>query len=74
MFNSRVWYKYHESDSPIGRRINVIVNSTLFWEDARIVVNIMKSVSKVLRLVDRDKKPIMGFLYETNVFNERCRK
>ena len=65
MFNSQVWYKYHESDTPIGRRIDSIINSQSFKEDAWKVVSIMKSVWKVLRLIDGDKKPTMGFLYET---------
>ena len=64
MFNSQMWYKYHESDTPIGRRINAIINSQSFWKDVRKIVSIMKSISRVLRLVDGDKKPTIGFLYE----------
>ena len=52
MFNSPQWYKYHESESPIGRRVNSIINNVHFLENCRKVVNIMKLISKVLRLVD----------------------
>ncbi len=46
MFNSQVWYKYHESDTPIGRKINSIINSQTFWEDAQKIVSIMKPFQK----------------------------
>ena len=65
IFNSQVWYKYHESDTPIGRRINSIINSESFWKDVRKIVSIMKPISKILRLMDSDKKPTIDFLYKT---------
>lgn len=64
MFNSQQWYRYHKSKNLIGRRVNSIINNVHFLEDCRKVVDGMKSVSKVLRLVDGDNKPTMGFLYE----------
>ena len=64
MFNSQVWYKYHESNNTIDRRINAIVNTTSFWKDARKVVNNTKPILKVLCLIDGDKKLTMDFLYK----------
>ena len=63
MLNSQQWYKYHKSVNPTNRRVNSLINSVHFLEDCRNVVNIMKPVSKVLRLVDGDKKPTISFLH-----------
>ena len=40
------------------------MNNIHFLEDCRNVINIMKPISKIFRLVDGDKKPTIGFLYE----------
>ena len=58
MFNLQKCYNTM-SEGPIGRRVNSIINSVNFLEDAQKVVNIMKPVSKALRSVDGDKKPTM---------------
>lgn len=36
----------------------------MFWNNANEVLKIMEPLLKVLRLVDGDEKPTMGFIYE----------
>jgi hypothetical protein len=64
MFNSEVWYRHQDSDTEWGRRVTAIINSNHFWENAKTVVKVMEPIVKVLRLVDGEKRPTMGYLYE----------
>jgi hypothetical protein len=74
MFNSEMWYNHRESDSQLGTKITETINDPHFWEDVRKSVTLMKPVTKVLRLVDGDKRPTMGFIYEAmNIMKEAVR-
>lgn len=65
LFTSSQWYNYRESNTPTGQLIESIVCNHSFWDRCRMVVNILEPVVRVLRMVDGDKKPTMGYIYES---------
>lgn len=65
LFTSSQWYDYRESNSVAGRLVESIVCNHTFWDRCRTIVNILKSMVMVLRMVDGNKKPIMGYIYES---------
>ncbi|KAK9133127.1 hypothetical protein Scep_012655 [Stephania cephalantha] len=64
MFASREWKNYEHNRTTQARQIEDLVASSKFWDDARRIAQSTEPISKVLRLVDGDKKPIIGSLYE----------
>ncbi len=82
ILNKKVWFKaivYFIPDGIIigrvtlrrGRLIESIVCNHSFRDRCRMVVNILEPVVRVLRMVDGDKKPTMGYIYESIEVNER---
>lgn len=65
LFTSSQWSNYRESDSSTGRLVESIACNHSFWDRCRMVVNILELVVRVLRMVDGDKKPTMGYIYES---------
>lgn len=64
MFNSSEWKSLKLAKTPEGILVEKAVMDKKFWKD---VVNCMRAafpLIRVLRLVDSDEKPAMGFIYE----------
>ncbi|XP_028126818.1 uncharacterized protein LOC114323418 [Camellia sinensis] len=47
-----------------GKNAIDIILDKLFWKDCFIIVKIVKPLMRLLRIVDGDEKPSMGYVYE----------
>lgn len=63
MFTSEEWTKCKWSRSVKGQVASAIVLSIPFWNSVTLCLNVFAPLVKVLRLVDGDRKPSMGFLH-----------
>lgn len=57
------WDQLNEVKSKKGKDATATMLSPTFWKDVKACLNIFEPLFKVLRLVDGDVKPSMGFLY-----------
>ncbi|XP_058771877.1 uncharacterized protein LOC131645218 [Vicia villosa] len=66
MFNSEEFRKtkYDKEKKGPGHEARKIVMSRDFWSKANDILKVFEPIVKVLRLVDGDEKPTMGFIYE----------
>ena len=63
MVSSLDWDE-HRRSGPVKRRaVKQIIYSDMFWRDAQQLMKICTSFFKLTRMVDRDKKPLIGFVY-----------
>jgi hypothetical protein len=67
MFTSQEWSDLKVSDEAKGRKATAIVIQVSFWDDIVHVLKAMGPLIKVLRLVDNEKNPAMGFVYQAMV-------
>ncbi|XP_057740532.1 uncharacterized protein LOC130957705 [Arachis stenosperma] len=59
------YFTSHElSKSVNGKMISSIILDSKFWEDCLTTVMIVGPLIKLLRLVDADEKPSLGYVYE----------
>ncbi|XP_061339274.1 uncharacterized protein LOC133285964 [Gastrolobium bilobum] len=65
MFTSDEWSKSKTAKDPKGKRATDIVLSTSFWNDVVFCLKAMGPLVGVLRMVDNEKMPAMGYIYET---------
>ena len=64
MFTSIQWRSCRFSKIEEGKRIQSYVLDNKFWDDVTTCIKAAYPLIKVLRLVDSDEKPAMGFIYE----------
>ncbi|XP_058756074.1 uncharacterized protein LOC131629298 [Vicia villosa] len=66
MFSSEEFRKtkYGKEKKGPGYEARKIVMSRDFWSKANDILKVFEPIVKVLRLVDSDEKPTMGFIYE----------
>ena len=64
MFNSDEWKACKDSRDRKGKLAAKIVLMFSFWNDVVYTLKAMGPLVKVLRLVDNEKKPAMGYIYE----------
>ncbi|XP_028057107.1 uncharacterized protein LOC114261099 [Camellia sinensis] len=66
MFNSDEWKNSRYGKAKSGQPYNVkkIILGKEFWQKAKKLCKVHKPLVRVLRLVDGDEKPTMGFIYE----------
>ncbi|KAM3410492.1 hypothetical protein ACQJBY_002604 [Aegilops geniculata] len=57
------WDKLREVKSKKGKVATATMMSMAFWKDLKLCLNVFETLVKVLRLVDGDVKPSMGFVY-----------
>lgn len=57
------WDKLREVKSKKGKVATATMMSMAFWKDLKLCLNVFEPLVKVLRLVDGDVKPSMGFVY-----------
>ena len=60
--NSR-WDSLKDVKSKKGKEATATILSPAFWKDVKLMLAVFEPLVKVLRLVDGDVKPSMGFLY-----------
>ncbi|XP_019094719.1 PREDICTED: uncharacterized protein LOC104757728 [Camelina sativa] len=63
MFVSDEWDRCNESKYVKGRSSYYTCLSPAFWNGVERVVKVLEPLVKVLRMVDGEKKPSMGFVY-----------
>ncbi|KAH7666003.1 Ribonuclease H-like protein [Dioscorea alata] len=63
MFASSDWDKCKHSQSTKGRATYSTIMNVGFWNGVGLCLKVFAPLVRVLRLVDGDKKPSMGFLY-----------
>ncbi|XP_058183421.1 uncharacterized protein LOC131301254 [Rhododendron vialii] len=63
MFSSDAWDKSKWAKSPKGKTAFATVMSTAFWNGVTLCLKVFGPLVMVLRLVDGDRKPSMGFVY-----------
>nr|XP_043625480.1 uncharacterized protein LOC122596902 [Erigeron canadensis] len=64
MFADERWTKSKLSKETKWKRANGIVFTPTFWNNITFSIKVMSPIVKVLRLVDNEKKPAMGYIYE----------
>ncbi|MFQ6633868.1 hypothetical protein Gotur_010275 [Gossypium turneri] len=66
MFNSNEFKesKWGQQKSGPAYEVKKVVLGKFFWKKANDIIKVYEPLVKVLRLVDGDKKPTMGFIYE----------
>ena len=64
MFTSDEWLKSKAAKEPKGKQATDVVLMPSFWNDVVYALKAIGPLVSVLRLVDNEKKPTMGFIYE----------
>ncbi|XP_055961848.1 uncharacterized protein LOC126681648 [Mercurialis annua] len=65
MFASEDWAKSQYASKPEAKRVGTIMLSDVrFWKSVKYCQKCVSPIIKVLRLVDGDAKPAMGYIYE----------
>ncbi|XLS62021.1 hypothetical protein HN51_016249 [Arachis hypogaea] len=64
MFTSDEWAKNKLSKEAKGRKATKIVLMPSFWNHVKYTLKILGPLVRVLRLVNGEKKPPMGYIYE----------
>ncbi|KAK9053556.1 hypothetical protein SSX86_024630 [Deinandra increscens subsp. villosa] len=63
MFSSSEWDTCKLSDTAKGKAAYNTVMNLAFWDGVKLCIDIFDPLVKVLRMVDADWKPSMGFIY-----------
>lgn len=64
-FSSEKWSQSTYTKTKKGKEVcNIIFDSQQFWPNVDICLKIATPLIKVLRMVDSDETPAMGFLYK----------
>ncbi|KAE8690354.1 hypothetical protein F3Y22_tig00110895pilonHSYRG00140 [Hibiscus syriacus] len=64
MFNSKVKSKWRQQKIGPTYETKKIILGKEFWKKTNDLIKVYEPLVKVLRLVDSDEKPTMGFIYE----------
>ncbi|MCL7045524.1 hypothetical protein MKW94_010140 [Papaver nudicaule] len=64
LFINDKWVQSRFSKEVVGKNAVKIVTSRQFWDDIVFVVDVLGPLVKVVRLVDTERKPTMGYIYE----------
>ena len=65
MFTCDKWIASSHSRSNIGKEIaEIVLDDKEFWAQCQFIVKVSEPLVRVLRLVDGDEKPAMGYLYD----------
>lgn len=64
MIISDEWQKSIWARDPEARKVSQILLDETYWKNVRYVLRLTSPIVKVLRMVDGDVKPAMGYIYE----------
>ena len=64
MWTSTAYVKSNFSRQPLARKVQQIVLGEDFWNRAERITDLLEPLVLVLKLVDADTKPTMGFVYD----------
>jgi mevalonate kinase len=71
MFTSEKWCASRWSREVKGRRVTETVLMPTFWNNIVYTLKATGPLVKVLHLVDSEKRPVMGYIYEAM---DRCKE
>jgi hypothetical protein len=57
------WDSLKDVKSKKGKNATATILNANFWKDVKLTIAVFEPLFKVLRLVDGDVKPAMGFVY-----------
>ncbi|XP_050897241.1 uncharacterized protein LOC127104069 [Lathyrus oleraceus] len=63
MFTCDEWVSSKCAKDAKGKRATSIILMTLFWSDVMYTLKVMPPLVNVLRMVDNERKPTMGYIY-----------
>ncbi|CAN1334288.1 hypothetical protein LINPERPRIM_LOCUS36346 [Linum perenne] len=58
------WFITPHSKTEIGKAVMAIVLDLQFWEDCEFMVKLTTPIVRLLRIVDSDNKPALGYVHE----------
>lgn len=64
LFVSEEWRKSDFAKKDAGKRIERIVGKTEFWDNIFLACQVLAPLVDVVRLVDTEEKPSMGYIYD----------
>ncbi|XP_050222802.1 uncharacterized protein LOC126672894 [Mercurialis annua] len=64
LMTNRVYTDHKLSRSDKGKVVSSLILNNKFWDDCLIMVKIAGPLIRLLRLVDSDEKPSLGYVYE----------
>ena len=65
MFTCDKWLSCPHAKTAVGKEISkIVLEDYAFWFQCKHIVKVSEPLVRVLRLVDGDEKPAMGYLYE----------
>ena len=65
MFTSDKWVESAYAKYAMGKEVaKIVLEDHEFWSQCHHIVKATEPLVRVLRLVDGDEKPVMGYLYE----------
>ncbi|XP_050290083.1 uncharacterized protein LOC126728272 [Quercus robur] len=65
MFTCDKWLSCPHAKTAVGKEISkIVLEDYAFWSQCKHIVKVSEPLVRVLRLVDGDEKPAMGYLYE----------
>lgn len=64
MVTSNKWVKSTYAKGGVGKEVAAMILNAHFWAQCKHVVKVTEPLLRVLRLVDSNEKPSMGYLYE----------
>ena len=65
MFTCDKWLSCPHAKTAVGKEISkIVLEDYTFWSQCKHIVKVSEPLVRVLRLVDGDEKPAMGYLYE----------
>ncbi|MCX8905977.1 hypothetical protein, partial [Vibrio parahaemolyticus] len=71
MFTSEKWCDSRWTREAKGKRVTKIVLMPSFWNNIVYILKVTGPLVKVFRLVDSEKRPVMGYIYEAM---DRCKE
>ncbi|XP_076927198.1 uncharacterized protein LOC143590667 [Bidens hawaiensis] len=75
LFISEEWRKSDFAKKPPGKRVERIVAKTEFWDNILLSCQVLAPLVDVVRLVDTEEKPSMGYIYDAvDRANEQIKK
>ncbi|CAH1415050.1 unnamed protein product [Lactuca virosa] len=64
LFVSEEWKKSDFAKKAVGKKVERIVARKEFWDNIHLVCKVLAPLVDVVRLVDTEEKPCMGYIYD----------
>ncbi|KAJ9557986.1 hypothetical protein OSB04_012600 [Centaurea solstitialis] len=75
LFVSESWTKSDFAKKAYGKRVERIVAKSNFWDNVYLACQVMAHLVDVVRLVDTEERPCMGYIYDAmDKANEQIKK